>query len=87
MTKEQEYVDPLEEWDAFDAVYAAFCAAHPMLGLNPNAYAAQNVRRNYGEKLAALGVAQKLVNRRWLAHRSKFGPALFALLRHARQAA
>jgi len=75
--------DTIDEWLAFDDAYEAFVVAHPMLGLGSGTWASINLRRNFGERLLAAGAVRQLVNRRWLAHRDHFGPALFALLTRA----
>jgi hypothetical protein len=72
--------DNLDVWIAFEDAYAAFVLAKPQLGLGSNTWACTNLRRNFGALLVQRGAAVKLVNRRWLAHRDKFGPALFELL-------
>jgi len=73
----------LEKWVAFDDAYDAFVKAHPALGLGSNTWATTNLRRNFGPRLISEGVVIRLLNRRWLAHRDKFGPALFRLIQRA----
>jgi hypothetical protein len=70
----------VDAWVSFDDAYEAFVQAHPMLGLGSGLWATTNLRRNYGPRLLESGAVIQLVNRRWLAHREKFGPALFELL-------
>ena len=70
----------IDEWIVFDDAYEAFVTANPMLGLGSGQWARINLRRYFGDRLLAAGVVRQLVNRRWLAHRERFGPALFALL-------
>lgn len=70
----------LDEWVSFDDAYETFVKANPMLGLGSGQWAAVNLRRNFGPQLLASGAVVQLVNRRWIAHRDKFGAALFPLL-------
>ena len=70
----------VDAWLSFDDAYEAFVETHPMLGLGSGVWATTNLRRNFGPQLLASGAVIQLVNRRWLAHKDKFGPALFALL-------
>jgi hypothetical protein len=72
--------DTVDEWLSFDDAYEAFVKTHPMLGLGNGTWASINLRRNFGERLLATGAVRQLVNRRWIAHRDQFGPALFSLL-------
>lgn len=78
--KPTDTIESIDVWVPFDEAYENFVDAHPMLGLGSGMWATTNLRRNYGERLIASGAVVKLVNRRWLAHRDKFGPALFELL-------
>jgi hypothetical protein len=75
--------DTISDWIAFDEAYEKFVVANPMLGLGSNAWAALNLRRNFGARLLQTGAVRQLVNRRWIAHRELFGPALFELLQRA----
>ncbi len=70
----------IPDWIAFDEAYEHFATANPMLGLGTNEWAALNLRRNFGAKLIETGAVRQLPNRRWIAHRERFGPALFELL-------
>jgi prophage antirepressor-like protein len=72
--------DGIDKWVAFDDAYEAFVKAYPMLGLGGGSWAAINLRRNFGQQLLAAGAVLQLKNRRWIAHRDTFGPALFSLL-------
>jgi hypothetical protein len=81
--KPADTFDPAD-WMAFDDAYEAFASANPMLGLGTGQWATINLRRNFGPQLIATGAVVALVNRRWLAHRERFGPALFAVLSSAR---
>ena len=84
MSEQQDKpMDAIEDWILFDEAYADFVMSHPAIGLSMGASGPQNLRRNFGERLLAAGVARRLVNRRWLAHRERFGPALFELLTRA----
>jgi hypothetical protein len=83
MSKAQEQpadTSNIDDWLLFDDAYEAFVEAHPALGLGSGLWATNNLRRTYGERLIASGAVIKLANRRWIAHREKFGPALFGLL-------
>ena len=73
----------IDDWISFDDAYEAFVNAHPMLGLQHGTWAALNAKRNYSARLQAAGAVRQLVNRRWIAHKNAFGPALFALLHRA----
>jgi hypothetical protein len=83
MTEHSNATPDIDDWLAFDDAYAAFVAAYPMLGLNTGMWAAVNLRRNFGARLVATGTVRQLKNRKWLAHRDTFGPALFNLLQRA----
>jgi hypothetical protein len=72
--------DDLDVWMPFDDAYDAFAKANPMLGLGSTQWATTNLRRNFGPQLIAAGAVIKLMNRKWLAHREKFGPTLFTLI-------
>jgi hypothetical protein len=82
-TLQNKPADTIDEWLSFDDAYEAFVTANPMLGLGSGQWASINLRRNFGERLLATGAVRQLVNRRWIAHRDQFGPALFALLTRA----
>ena len=73
-------VDRIDEWQSFDEAYCEFVEAHPMLGLGADSWAATNLRRNFADRLIAAGVVRQLINRKWIAHRERFGPVLFAML-------
>lgn len=77
---EQTAKSIIDEWLPFDEAYRAFVDSNPMLGLGRGEWASMNVRRNFGGRLIEAGAVRQIVNRRWLAHREKFGPALFELL-------
>lgn len=66
-----------EPWRPFDEVYREFAEANPMLGLAASEFASTRLRQQYGAELLNAGAALRLPNRRWLAHPTKFGPAVF----------
>jgi hypothetical protein len=76
-------VESIDEWITFDEAYESFVESHPKLGLGTGTWATVNLRRNYGERLLQSGTVIQLANRRWLAHRERFAPALFELLLRA----
>ena len=82
-TLQDKPTDTIDDWIAFDEAYENFVSANPMLGLGSNTWAALNLRRNFGARLLETGAVRQLVNRRWIAHRERFGPALFELLQRA----
>ena len=84
-TEVKDATEPrLEDWVAFDDGYKDVQRQYPMLGLASAEWAGVNLRRNFGTQLVERGVLLKAFNHKWLVHRERFGPVLFALIAQTR---